>query len=277
MVSHWAKIDPTLKSKALKRLVLPLVRLCVRSSCSLQDLVEILKQGFVEVAAEDLGAQQLKPNVSRLSAVTGIRRPEIRRLLKMNEEDVSPSKNLLARVIAQWQFDPHFSEKPGVPRILTFKGRSAEFKRLCERVSTTLNPGTVQFEFERRKFVQRVDDSLELIYKVVPLDQEPLEAFDLVAKDIDGLIRSTEENILAPQHITNLHIHTEFDNIVPRNLTTIRQWLIEEGKDFHSRARAFIAQFDKDLNPDLTTAQGGGKVCLSAFSVTEARSTEEDT
>lgn len=158
--------------------------------------------------------------------------------------------------------------KPGAPRALSYKGRRSEFRKFCERVSTTLNPRTVQFELERRGSVKPTDGSLELIFKIIPYEHQPLDAFELVAKDIDSLLEATEENILAPAPITNLHIRTEFDNVVPRNLTTIRQWLIEEGKEFHSRARAFISQFDKDLNLTLESEKGGGRVTLSAFSVT---------
>lgn len=83
-ISAWANIEGGLKARVLRRLVIPLIRLCVRSSYSLQDLVEILKFGFVQVAIEDLSSQGLKPNVSRVSAVTGIRRPEVRRLLAVD-------------------------------------------------------------------------------------------------------------------------------------------------------------------------------------------------
>lgn len=268
---HWQPVELGVRRRVVSRLARPLVRLCVRCSLSIQDLGELLKDLFVQEANEELSQQSIKPNVSRLSAITGLRRPEVKRILAGSESiEGAPLKGLLARVMGQWRYDPEFCSHPGSPRRLTCRGPDPEFRRLCLKVSSTLNPGTVQFEFLRRGFAKRDGVHLELLYKVEPLERDPIESFELASKDVEALLESVQENVLNPQPLTNLHIHTEFDNITPQHLSTIRQWLMVEGKAFHARARNFLSQFDRDLNPELQDdkTDPGARVVLTAFSVT---------
>lgn len=262
-----------LRKSALHSLLRPIVRFCLRSSYTAQDLFEAAKEIFVQIAAEELTSTGEKINRSRLSIVTGLRRPEIRRILESRPpERTEGSHSLLARVMLQWRNDREFSLEPGEPRPLSYRGPNAEFRKLCNKVSTTLNPGTVQFDFERRGFAVREGKSLVLKFRQLPLTDMPAESFSILGKDLDGLVQAVEENLLSTAPITNLHLRTEFDNIVPRFIPTIRRWLMDEGKDFHRRIRNFLAQFDKDLNPDLSGEEGRARVAATAFSLTDLAS-----
>jgi hypothetical protein len=252
----------------LRALLEPVVRSCLRSSFSLQDLLVTAKSLFVAEAVRELTAQGLEVNTSRLSAATGIRRPEVTKLLAQADEPQELTTNLLARVVGQWRNDAEFSDGKGNPRPLRARGRDSEFHRLVKRTSTTLDPGTTLFEFERRHFVQWQEDRVELVFRQVPIRGSPLAAYQLLGKSVDSLICGVEENLLSPRPITNLHLVTEYDNIVPRFIPTIRRWLLDEGIEFHRKIRNFVSQFDKDVNPELANEQGGGKVLAQASSMT---------
>lgn len=260
-----------LRKFALRCVLSPVVRFCLRSSFALQDLLSVAKELFVEFAEAELSKHEEKVNVSRLSVLTGIRRAEVQRLrARPAAEQTDSANHFLMRVMAQWRNDPEFSVRPGEPKPLTFSGKNATFRKLCAKVSAAINAGTVQFEFERRGLVERQNESLVLLYRQLPLGSAPRDGLDVLSKDLDELLQAAEENLFRPAPITNLHLRTEFDNIEPRYLPTIRRWLLDEGKDFHSRARNFLAQFDRDLNPDLSrgNSQAGVRVSVGTHSLT---------
>ena len=139
-------VDSGVRREALKLILRPILR----SSYTVQDLLSAAKEIFVEVAEEAFREQNEKVNASRLSIVTGLRRPEVLRLQRTEKSPKDETGNLLSRVMGQWRNDRNYSGAPGEPRDLTFRGENSEFRKLCSKVSLTLNPGTVLFEFERR-------------------------------------------------------------------------------------------------------------------------------
>ena len=124
------------------------------------------------------------------------------------------------------------------------------------------------FEFERRGFVERKDDKLVLLYRQIPLASFPEAGLKVLSNDLCSTIDAVEENLFRPAPITNLHLRTEFDRIAPRFVPTIRRWLLDEGKEFHRKARNFLAQFDKDLNPEMAKEEGEIEVSVTASSYT---------
>ena len=80
-----------------------------------------------------------------------------------------------------------------------------------------------------------------------------------------------EENVIEKAKPPHLHARTEYDNISPKDLTVIKEWLLKEGAALHKRARTFISNFDLDINPD-KEKKGGSKVVVGTFSYTSRRS-----
>lgn len=281
MAKQQASSASSLRLEALRFMVRPLVRFCLRSSYALQDLVTVAKEIFVELAQDELKGRADKVNVSRVSVLTGIRRAEVQRLLETPEsEPQDRSAHFLIRVIGQWRNDREFYSSPGEPKPLTFSGEKAQFRRLCAKVSASINPGTIQYELESRGFVERQDDKLVLTYRQLPLASFPREGLAVLSSDMNDLIEAVEENLFRPSPITNLHLRTEFDNIEPRYVPTIRQWFLDEGVEFHRKARNFLAQFDRDLNPELAgstkNSQPGARVSVSAHALTPVPTAQKD-
>ncbi len=229
------------------------------------------KELFVELAEQELSKEDDKINISRLSVLTGIRRAEVLRIKAAQPEEAdNSSSHFLTRAIGQWRNDPEFCTRAGEPKPLTISGKNADFRKLCAKVSAAINPGTVLFELERRSLVERREGELILLYRQLPVGESSSAGLDILSNDVNELIYAVEENLFKPAPITNLHLRTEFDNIEPRYIPTIRRWLLDEGKEFHRRARNFLSQFDRDLNPGLTTenSQPGSKVSVGTHSLT---------
>lgn len=262
---------------SIKELLRPVVRLCLRRSLKIQDILLLLKECFVEVASEELAREGHEANISRISVVSGLQRKDI---IKLNQSDNTKSShtNLLTKLIGQWQQNREFSKPIGTPRPLTFEGNESEFATLVRTISTDVNPYTVLFELERTNQVKKDGKFLKLLSAVYEVagSKKLSEAFSIVGRECNDLFSAVEQNILTTCEVPNLHLRTEFDNICVDALPKIRAWVLDKGTTLHEEARAYLAQFDKDSNPRLFSKDGGAKVALSAFSLTGDATSKAD-
>lgn len=252
------------KLDCLRILIKPLVKFALRHSISVQQITETVKQAVVELGADEMVRCGKKVNVSRLSAMTGLHRRDVIRLMEEGDKRELPAP-LASRVVSQWENDRRFLGKNGRPRILSLAPERNEFVKLLGAVNTDLNPGTVLFELERSGLVERRSNSVKLLRAHVVPKGDVLEGFRILGQDADDLIRTVEENVTVEAAERSLHGRTDFDNISEKDLKTIRAWLVREGGEFHKKVRKYLAGFDHDVNPALQ-GRGGARVSLSTFS-----------
>ena len=252
----------------------------------LQELLELLKAAYVDVARQELSSQGENSNISRISVMTGVHRRDVTRLVEENPQ-IKRSTNVISRVLNLWQHDSRFTTKTREPRVLSFEGKENDFVLLVSLVSNDLNPYTVLFELERTGAVEKSERGLRLLSKIAVPEGDVEEGFELLGSDEDDLFKGVSENILSPQEIPNLHLKTEYDNIPLDNIAEIRDWFLREGSLFHERARAYLAKFDRDFQTVISRGTGGNKisggkvegrarVALGTFSLTETLIGEND-
>ncbi|MBN8548812.1 MAG: hypothetical protein J0M12_05820 [Deltaproteobacteria bacterium] len=256
------------QSSILEMLMRPLVRYCLRNALSFQDFINSAKLVFVSVAEEEIRKSTQKVNVSRLSVMTGLYRRDVTKIFREHEAPALQQQSILARILAQWEQDKQFCSKPGSPRPLTISGEDSEFRKLVCAVSGHVNAGTILFELERLGAIKKVGDQVRLQSVYNRFDGDKSAGFKILADDLELIIQAAEENIVQRKPIRNLHLRTSFDNIYASDVPTIRRWFIDQGKLFHKRARDFLSQFDKDVNPRPNDEQAGVKVELGAYSFT---------
>jgi hypothetical protein len=258
----------------LRLILRPVMRFCLRHSLKIQDVVDTCKSALLDVAQEEISKTKQEASVSRLSVMTGIHRPDIARLLEHQEES-SPSLNLITKLIGQWQGDKRFTTASGKPKTLTFDSKQSEFANLVASVSTSLSPYTILFELERSKIVERTKQGLRLIAHEHIRRDNLKETFQYLGRDCNDLISAVEENVMSPVPNMNLHLQTEYDNVILSSVDEIRSWFIEQGNAFHERARKFLSKFDKDINPKINKYEPTTRVAVCTFSKVDDNSTTE--
>lgn len=252
------------------------MRFCLRHSLKLQEVIEASKAALVDVAQEEMLRTKQDTSDSRLSIMTGVHRPDVKRLVT-DPEHIAPTENSVARLIGQWQGDQRFCSARGVPKILKLDGKRSEFADLVESVSSALNPYTVLFELERIGAVERTPQGLKLIARAYIKSDDLEQAFRFLSRDCDDMISAVEENVMGRAVDKNLHLQTEYDQVGVSYLPQIRRWFLAEGSAFHARARAFLAKFDKDLNPKVNRYEPTARVAVCSFSrVAEPVLTDKD-
>lgn len=229
------------------------------------------KRVFVDVAAEEIRLVGKQVNTSRIIASTGIHRSEVNKLLTAGIQDEPRHLGIAGRLCSQWEQDKRFQDRSGRPKLLTYGGESNEFEMLVRSVDTHITPGTVLFELERLKLVQKSNGKLKLVESSEDLKGDPVKLFELLAKDITTLIATTEDNLEGSEAHPNLHVVTDYDNVYADELIDIRKFLLEEGKAFHKRLRDYIADRDADISPDTKRSRKAGKrVTIGTFSYADS-------
>lgn len=268
-------IDESIRFKLLRLLTRPLVQYCLRHSNGLREVLGAIKLNFVEIAEEEIRKNGQRPNASRISVKTGVHRTDVAKILKERELPIPEQSSICLRVVGQWRHDKNYSFPNGKPRILSCEGPGSEFHNLVAAVTKNIHPAAVLLELERSGFARKTRRGVKLLLQMTSLQKNPEEGFKLLSKDLDLLTRAAEENLFGQIDSSNLHIHTEYDNVVLSEIPAIKAWLRDEGKAFHKRAREYISQLDKDINPEHANKEGGGYIALGAFSWTNISEQKE--
>ena len=264
-----------LKRKALQLLLRPALRYCIRNSLGIKELLDAAKNSLVSLAAEEIESQDDKVTASRVMVMTGMHRRDVNSILKEGiEKDTTP--HYLQRILNQWEQDERFLNKNAKPKSLSFKGKNSEFTQLVESVRKDLGPNAVLQELERINAVARTKEGVQMIQTVRYTNTSPEEGMELLARDVDTLCKTVEENLYeyADRDVRNLHLRTTFDNLYEEDIPKIREWILQQGQAFHRKARQFLAEHDQDLNfkPD---KKAGKKVILTSFGWSDDFSEEE--
>lgn len=254
--------------RIVEQLLSPTLIFAVRKSLRLQELLHIIKVALINVAVNELEENGDTVSASKIALMTGVHRKDIALLLQ-DKISRSPGLGVTAKIIGQWKNDRRFTTKSGRPRPLSYIGKNSEFSRLVRATHKELNSYSVLFELERIKAVKSEKGLLHLVKsEYVPFGRSE-DQFRLLAQDIYDLIKAGEENIFELQDPPNLHLSTTYDNIIEESLPQIRKWFMDEGAALHDRARKYLSKFDKDLNTKLSSKQGGARVVIGTFGLTE--------
>ncbi|MBN8550626.1 MAG: hypothetical protein J0M12_15025 [Deltaproteobacteria bacterium] len=256
-----------INKKLLALLLKPIVRFSMRRSLSIQTVQEVLRKVFIEVAKEEIEEAGESPNASRISVMTGLSRREVSASHDRSESEAGErAQPIFARVLAQWEQDRRYRNAKGQVRTLSYEGDKSEFARLVRSISAHVKPATVLFELQRNGAIETSEKGVTLRRATIDATVDHVRAFTIVSKDISALIEAVLQNLDGNSNEQDVHIRTEYDNIYLKDLPEIRQWLIDEARAFHKRARDFISNHDKDVFPTSSRSEAGGKVMVSMFS-----------
>ncbi len=258
-------LERSLLFRLLSLVLRPAVSFCLRHSIKLQDLQECLKVALVRAAAESLAREGHKPNVSRISVMTGVHRRDVMRI-NTGEAGAPEDRDLVTKIIGQWRTDSKFQTKSGECRVLSCSGEGSDFARLCSSVSSDVNPGTVLFELERIGAIVPAKGGVRLVHESYVPQGDPLAGFTIFSEDTTALLDTVEENVLQPEGLPQFHAQTSYDNVRPDALPEIRRWFLKHGHEFHAKVRALLARHDQDINPDPKFKGKGTKVTFGSFS-----------
>jgi len=149
--------------KALANALLPAVRVFQMGGFGVGEFEVAARLAFVQVAAVQGRTKGGRTNVSRIAAMTGLTRKEVRQLLQILEAKgrlVAPStsRQRTARVLEAWRTDPLYLDDRGRPRVLSVAGAEPSFRTLVRSYAGDVTPTSVLRELERTGAVRSTGD-----------------------------------------------------------------------------------------------------------------------
>lgn len=258
------------RTSILIKLLLPIARACIRLRIPLQEVYEGLKIAFVEEACRNLDRNDEKKSLSRISIITGLDRPTVKRIFQKNAFSSSDTP-VTSKVIGQWQHDSKYKSRSGKIRGLSIGTDDSEFAQLIRQVTKNYSPGTILQELLQLRLVEVKGGRVCLLADNMSYHFDEDRGLSLFARNADALSLSYEENIASPIEEKNVNIRTEYDNIYLSKIPQIRQWLLDEASQFHKRIRDYLTQFDADVSPLTGFGESGGKVIIGSFSITSPK------
>ena len=252
---------------AVRGLLRPIARLCIRNSIKLNEVLEMLKSAFVDVATQELLLQGKASSGSRISVMSGVHRKDVSRI-QSEQEGAEKAQNLISKVIVHWRHQRAFTTKSAKPRVLSCEGKDSDFAKLIESVNgKNISPYTVLFEMERMGVVSKKNGKVKLQWRDYVCSESIEEGLEMLIDDSNDLISAVEENLFDDQSANNLHLKTEYDRIPASAEQAIRKWFLEEGSKFHLKAKRFLSRHDLDFNGSASTDQPMLRASLGTFSL----------
>ena len=133
---------------AVRRILRPLVRAMIGRGLTYPQLIEVLKELYIDEAARSFNIDGKRMTVSRISVLTGLQRKDVKAHTAAGEKaDVPKSLGPIPRVVALWRTDPRFLGPDGEPRQLA---RSAEGRALLRSAGAGGRPGCAPPHHPRR-------------------------------------------------------------------------------------------------------------------------------
>jgi len=246
-------------SRAVARLLRPLVRLLLRHGMAWHAFEAVAKKTFVEVAMADFALPGRKPTISRASILTGLTRKDVQRLVAEPAagDDLSTLQyNRAARVLTAWNREPAFHGPGDTPQPLPIEG-DAGFAALVKGHSGDMPVRAVLDELLRVGAVQLLEDGrVALLQHGFVPQQSVLQKIGILGTDVAQLVETVDHNIEHGASEPRFQRKVMHRGIPHDVLPAFRDLSAREGQALLERLDAWLAVRDLAHRPDLQARPG---------------------
>lgn len=240
---------------AVRRVLRPLVRLCLGNGVTYPMLLEELKQVFVKVAESEFPLDGKPQTDSRITLLTGVHRKDVHRIRGEAASPPAVKPNLSSQVIAQWLAGEGFQDANGSPRKIhktIADGGELSFEALVARVSKDIRSKPLLDEWFRLGAVRIDEDGyIELLSQAfVPKgDFEQTAAF--LATNVHDHLAAAVDNISKEKPV--FFERAAFsDGLSEEQLAALQAFIATEGMAFLRKVN------EENIRHSLSTQAGVG-------------------
>lgn len=184
-------------NQALRKVLTPLVRVMIRFGFSYGTFSEIARSVFVEQAYQQLQREDQKATASAVSALTGLSRKEVSRLIKGDDAalaETEQKRNRAAQLMSGWSNDPDFSSD-GLPKKLSLTGDSDSFSELVRRYGSDVTSASMLALLMRNGAVESDGNTVWLLSEAYIPMGTPIERLEILGTDANELMTTIAHNM----------------------------------------------------------------------------------
>ncbi|TFH25635.1 MAG: hypothetical protein E4H03_00195 [Myxococcales bacterium] len=261
MAEQGSETSKRALSAALYRIFRSLARLCLRHGVPYDQVSELAKRAFVDVAELEFTIPGRKQSASRVALLTGIHRKDIARMRAAEAPgDAAASTKVAAaaRVIAGWRRDRRFLDRRGHSMALPFDGDGPSFIELVRRYGRGDLPArAVLDELQRVGAVTQLKDGRIRLAATgyVPLTTSD-ESIEIFGSDVSDLVATIDHNIAGAPDSGFFQRKVADDNLPVEALEDIDGRIRREGQALLEKLDRVMARHDRDTNPKV---EGSGR------------------
>jgi hypothetical protein len=226
---------------SILRLMRPLVRFLLRNGIAYGTFSELVRKVYVDVAFADFAPEGGRQTMSRISALTGLTRKEVKRLLELDTPDDTASQerfNRGIRVISGWVNDWRFHDTDGRPSDLPVDGTPKSFAFLVKEYSGDIPTRAMLSMLEEAGSVRLMDGVVRLMRHAFVPGSDPLDKIQVLGTDVAELITTIDRNLTARPDELLFQRKVAYDNIDPVALPKLKKLTF-------TKAQALLEQLDR--------------------------------
>lgn len=188
---------------AFRHLMVPLVRILIRSGIPFREFSEVLKEIYARVAADEASTPERPASLARVAIVTGINRRELLRIFGESDKlrrALESNASAIARLLQGWHSDPAFTGPYGFPRDLPFgedTGSALSFVELTSRYASELPAEVMLDELLRVNAAVRLPESglIRVVKRTyIPEEMAP-ELIEVFARGVRRYVETIDHNL----------------------------------------------------------------------------------
>lgn len=226
---------------AIRMLLRPLVRILIRNGVAHGAFAELTRKVFVDVAFDEFSPDGKKQTVSRVSALTGLTRKEVKRLNELEQTDDTSAQaryNRAVRVISGWRNDKRFLDAAGKPGNLPVSGKRHSFDVLVKEYSGDIPTRAMLSMLVEAGSVKEVNGTVRLIRHAYVSGSDQAEKLKILGSDVFELISTIDHNLTADRGDLLFQRKVSYDNIDPDSMARLKKMSAK-------KAQALLEQLDK--------------------------------
>lgn len=257
------KFNKTL-AKAVLKLLRPLVRILLRYGVPYGVLAELARQVYVDVAWREFAPQGSRQTISRVSALTGMTRKEVKRLVEMEGTGVTPDQarySRAIRVISGWSHDRDFNDRAGKPAVLPVDGGRKSFAMLVRKYSGDIPVRAMLNTLIEAGSVTVHNDQVRLVRNAYVPARDVSEKIEILGRDVAEMMSTIDHNLTAAPDELRFQRKVTYDNIDPEALGKLRNLSAK-------KAQALLELLDREYSKhdlDQHERQGGKSISLGIY------------
>ena len=271
-LSGMSKQQQKILFVAVRKLMRPLVRILLRNGVAYGALADAIRKCYVDVAFEDFAPEGKKQTVSRVSALTGLTRKEVKRLHELDGEDYEASQeryNRAVRVISGWMNDRRFLDVKGKPAVLSLEKGNKSFAVLVRDYSGDIPVRAMLAMLEEAGSVSNTKDKVRLVRHAYVPAGDDREKIRILGTDVSELIATIDHNLTAAPEQLLFQRKVAYEAINPDSLVKLK-------KLSFARAQSLLERLDREYAKHEQTEDAGEGVSISlGIYYNEQKSPEE--